>query len=112
MFTLVGKYVPAPPGAAAPAEWGDPHVVRQRLGEAVRDLEFDRDEMVVPALSPKHFCVYSERSAAPVMKVVEQLRNEPARLAQFRADFEALAARYFSANRLHQSFLMTRAIKR
>ncbi len=112
LFTLVARYVPGPPGAAAPVEWGDPNVVRQRLGDAVRDIEFDRDEMVIPALSPQHFRAYSERSAAPFMQVVEQLRNEPPRLARFRADFEALVGRFFHANRVHQSFLMTRAIKR
>jgi len=112
MFTLVGKYVPGPPGASPPAEWGDPNILRRRLGDDVRDVEFDRDEMIIPALSPKHFRAYTERSAAPVMKVIDQLQNEPQRLAQFRADFEALVARYFSANRVRQSFLMTRAIKR
>jgi ubiquinone/menaquinone biosynthesis C-methylase UbiE len=112
MFTLVGKYAPGPPGASAPAEWGDPNVVRQRLGNEVRDIEFDRDEMVIPTLSPKHFRAYSERSAAPVIKVIEQLQSVPQRMAQFRAEFEGLAGKYFSANRMHQSFLMTRAIKR
>ncbi len=112
LFTLVGKYLAAPPGAAHPAEWGEPAVVRQRLGTAVQDIEFDRDEMLIPSLSPRHFRIHSERSAAPFIKVVEQFRNEPERLAQFRGEFEALIARYFRANRVHQSFLMTRAIKR
>jgi hypothetical protein len=46
------------PGASAPADWGDPNVVRQRLGNEVRDIEFDRDEMVILTLSPKHFRAY------------------------------------------------------
>ncbi len=112
LFTLVGKYVPAPPGAAAPPEWGEPTVVRQRLGNAVQDIEFDRDEIVIPALSPRHFRVYSERSAAPIMKVVEQLGTEPQRLAEFRAELDVLIGRFFASNRVRQSFLMTRAIKR
>jgi len=49
---------------------------------------------------------------APVVKVVEQLQSQPDRLAAFRAGLEALAARYFEHNRVRQSFLMSRAVKR
>jgi SAM-dependent methyltransferase len=112
LFTLAAKYVPHPADAARPPDWGDPAVIRERLGAAVQDIEFDRDEMLIPSLSPRHFRMHSERSAAPFIKVVEQLRNEPQRLAVFRAEFESLIARYFRANRIRQSFLMTRAIKR
>ncbi len=114
MFTIIGSYLPVPQGAvpAAPPAWGDPNVVRQRLGDAVTDIEFNQDEMRIPALSPKHYCANMERTAAPLMKVVESLRNEPQRLAAFRAQVEALAERYFARNRVHQSFLMTRAVKR
>jgi len=31
--------------------WGDANVVRERLGTAVEDVVFDRDRMLVPALS-------------------------------------------------------------
>ena len=112
LFTIIGTHLPGPPGAAPPPAWGDPNIVRQRLGDAVRDIEFTRDEMVIPALSPQHYRANSERTAAPVMKLVEQFRNEPARLAAFRAEIEALVEQYFSQNRVRQSFLMTRAVKR
>jgi len=43
MFTLIGRYMPPPPpGVAPPPAWGDPNVIRERLGTAVRDLVFDR----------------------------------------------------------------------
>jgi SAM-dependent methyltransferase len=113
MFALVGKYSPPlPDGARPPIEWGDPAIVRERLGAAVRDLSFDRACMLFPALSPAHAREFVERHAAPITKVVETLATEPARLAAFRAEFDALAAEYFHDNIVRQDFLMTRAIKR
>ena len=49
---------------------------------------------------------------APVIKLVQTLKDEPERLAQFRSEMEALIARFFSHNRVRQTFLMTRAVKR
>src|SRR6266436_4004902 len=50
-FALVGRYMPPPPpGIAPPTLWGDPTVIRERLGAAVRDIVFDRATMLVPAL--------------------------------------------------------------
>lgn len=112
MFTLVSGYLPPPPGAAAPPQWGDPAIVLQRLGDLVRDVEFYREEMRFPALSPRHFIAIMEQSAGPVVKLVAMLADDPQRLAQFRGEFVALVDRFFAHNIVHQSFLMTRATKR
>lgn len=113
MFALVGRYLPPPPpGVAPPPLWGDPTIVRERLGAGVRDLRFDRATMWVPALSGRHHCETLERSAGPVVALVESLRvADPAKLAAFRAESERLAAEYFENNLLRQGYLMTRAIK-
>ena len=112
MFALVGRYSPAmPEGARSPIEWGDPHIVRERLGTAVGDLRFDRGCLRFPALSPAHARGFMERNAAPVMKVVETLRGDVPRLALFREEFDALAAQYFHDNFVRQDFLMSRAVK-
>lgn len=113
LFALTAKYLPPPPpGAAPPPAWGDPKVVAERLGDAVTDLQFHRDEMWFPMLSPAHYRAYMEATVAPVIKVRELLSAEPARLAAFRGEMEALVAQYFDRNRVRQSFLMTRAIKK
>lgn len=114
MFTLVARYMPPSPGVppAPPPAWGDPNVVRERLGDKVTDLEFDRDDMFVPALSPQHYRAMMEVTAGPVIKLVAILASEPQKLAEFRRELEAIAATWFSGNRVRQSFLMTRAIKR
>ena len=112
MFALIGSYMPAPPGVAPPPLWGDPNVVRERLGAAVRDIVFDRATMPVPALSPQHFREEIERTAGPVRKLVESLAaSDPARLAAFRRQYDALTIDYFAGNCVRQGYLMTRAVR-
>jgi SAM-dependent methyltransferase len=114
MFALIGRYAPAPPpGASPPHQWGDPNIVRERLGEAVSDLFFDRDVMYFQILSPQHQRLFLEANVGPVGKLVEGLgRSDPAKLATFRAELEQLMALYFDDNRIKQDYLLTRARKR
>jgi len=45
-FALVSRYMPPPPpGVSPPPQWGDPAVIRERLGTAVRDIVSDRDHI-------------------------------------------------------------------
>ncbi len=112
MFNLVGQYLPPPPGVAPVSLWGDPHVVRERLGDRVTHIEFERHAMYVPALSPAHVRQSYEATAAPVIKLAQTLKDNPARLAQFHSELEALIASYTFGNLLSQQYLMTRATKR
>ncbi len=113
-FTLVGTYMPPlPPGVSPPPQWGDPNIVRERLGNGVSDIVFDRDRMLCPTLSLQHYRALIERTAGPMLKLVEMLgRNDPARLAQFRREYDAIIAPYFADNIVRQDYLLTRAIKR
>ena len=113
MFAMVGRYLPPPPpGVSPPVQWGDPGTVRERLGAAVRDLVFDRGTMLVPALSPAHNRTNMERTAGPVLKLIEALtESDPAKLAAFRREYEDLAAEYIEDNILRQDYLLTRATK-
>ncbi|TXH06294.1 MAG: class I SAM-dependent methyltransferase [Nevskiaceae bacterium] len=112
MFALTATYLPPPAGVAPPPAWGDVNVIRQRLGESVRDLRFHRDEMRVPALSPQHYRAWMEATAGPLIKLVQTLADQPQRLAQFRGEFEALSGQFFQRNFVRQSYLMTQAVKR
>jgi hypothetical protein len=95
-----------------PPQWGDPSIIRERLGSAVRDLVFDRDRLMAPALSVPHFRDFTERTAGPMVKLVETLStSDPAKLAQFRAAYDALTEQYYDRNAVHQDYLMTRATK-
>jgi ubiquinone/menaquinone biosynthesis C-methylase UbiE len=112
-FQLVASYMPPPPpGVASPALWGDPQVVRERLGSAVSNLVFDRATMRVSALSAAHVRVMVERTAGPILKLVEALTaNNPDKLATFRREFDAMAADYLDENVLRQGYLLTRATR-
>lgn len=113
MFQITARYAPPPPpGLAPPPLWGDPRIVAERLGEAVRDIVFDRGTMLVPALSPQHFRTTFEKTAGPVIKVVETLSaSDPKKLAAFRGEYESLVAEYYSDNTVRQDYLLTRATK-
>jgi SAM-dependent methyltransferase len=112
IFTLAGRYLPPPPAfVSPPAQWGDPAIVRERLGGAVTELVFDRAVMRFPALSPTHYRVFFEGNAGPVLRLVQTLQGEPARLAAFRREFDEIVTQYFADNIVRQDYLMTRARK-
>jgi SAM-dependent methyltransferase len=112
-WALSARYLPPPPeGVAPPVQWGEPTIVRERLGSQVRDLTFDRDTMLTPALSPQHVRWHTERTSGAIIRLVETLsRSDPARLEAYRREYDALVAEYIEHNVLRQSYLMSRAIK-
>jgi SAM-dependent methyltransferase len=112
-FRLVSKYMPPPPpGVSPPPQWGDIAIVRQRLGSAVKDILFDRALMHFPALSVRNYRNHLEGTAGPMVKLVESLSiSDPARLARFREEYDALVAPYFEDNVIRQDYLLTRAVK-
>ena len=112
-FALTASYMPPPPpGAMPPPLWGDEKIVRERLGDRVLDISFERGTMLTPALSPAHSRTLVERSAGPMIQLVAMLSaNDPAKLAQYRREYDALTIEYLQDNQVHQQFLMTRAAK-
>lgn len=112
-FSLVGKYMPPPPpGISPPPQWGDVTVVCERLGAKVRNIQFDRDRMLFPALSLKHYIAFLERTVGPMIKLVQSLGpTDPARLAEFRGEYEELVRPYFENNLVRQDYLLTRGTK-
>jgi len=112
-MALRAKYLPPPPpGVASPEPWGQTEFVRTQLGDRVRDLVFDRGSLRVPALSVQHFRLNIERAAGPMRKLVEAMESKsPERLAEFRAEFDAIVALYYRDNLVRQDYLMARAVK-
>lgn len=111
MFSLTASYLPPPAGVAPPTAWGEVSVIRQRLGNAVSDLSFQRDEMSVPSLSPQHYREWMELTAGPLIRLLQSLANQSEQLAKFRAEFEAVISDFFVGNRVRQSFLMSKATR-
>jgi SAM-dependent methyltransferase len=106
-FALVGRYMPPPPpGASPPPQWGDVGIIRERLGPAVKDILFDRGCMLFPALTVQNYRDHVERTAGPMLKLVEMLsESDPQRLAQFRREYDALIEPYFEDNIVRQDYL-------
>lgn len=113
MFAIVGKYSPPPPpGVSPPHQWGDPGIVRERLGDAVRDICFARDAMRPYILSVPHFRMFLEEHIGPLTNLVATLEaSDPAKLAALRRELEELATPYFEDNQMRQDYLLTRAVK-
>jgi len=112
MFALMGKYLPPPPeGASPPPQWGDPNIIRERLGKSVKNLQFWRELMVTPGLSLDHLAQMFQTTAGPLVKLTHSLKDNPAKLQELRQDMKNLLEPYFHDNQLHQHFLMTRADK-
>ena len=112
-MALPAKYLPPPPNNfPPPGLWGDPNIVRQRLGDKVRDLAFDRRPMLIPVLSPELYRANLERTVGPLLKLVEALSTaNPEALKQFRAEFDAIVVEHVEDNILRQGYLMSRATK-
>jgi SAM-dependent methyltransferase len=111
MFALTSKYMPPPEGVAPPPQWGNQQIVLERLGSKVKDVVFERDVMLAPALSPQHLRHFMETNIGPLIKLIEKSANDPATLAAFRGEMDALVAPYFRDNQVRQHFLITRATK-
>jgi hypothetical protein len=95
-----------------PVQWGDPNIVRERLGDAVRDVVFTRGTMLFQTLSPQHQRTFMERNFGPAMKLFAMLdANDPAKAATLRREMDELASLYFEDNTLRQDYLVTRAVK-
>ena len=77
-FALTAKYLPPPPGIAPPPEWGNPEIVKTRLGTKVTDLVFDRSLIQVPALSPQHVRLMFEKNCGSTHKVSKRFERRTA----------------------------------
>ena len=84
-------------------------MVRERMGEAVRDLAFGRGIMFSNALSVGHVLALLEETVAPARALA---RGDADVLARFRAEVRELIAEYFENNQVRQDYLLTRATKK
>ncbi|HEV3029279.1 MAG TPA: class I SAM-dependent methyltransferase [Planctomycetota bacterium] len=111
-FMLSGKYMPPPgPGVSAPVQWGDPNIVRDRLGSGVKGLFFERGRMIIPTLSPEHFMAWQSAKIGPFIRTMAFLKKEPAKLDSYLQEYHALVAEYLADNILEHEYLLTRAAK-
>jgi len=109
---LSGKYLPPPgPEIASPMQWGDPNIIRERLGASVHQLFFERGVMIIPTLSPEHYMAWRNVTIGPQIKAKAILQKEPAKLEAYDREYTALVNEYLVDNLLKHEYLLTRAIK-
>lgn len=110
-FALGAKYVPPPPGVPPVGQWGDPGVVRERLGPGVKDLLFERGILPWPTLSVRHYRAMQELKAGPFIRAQRALQADPKRLAEYNHEYDELVRPYFADNVVRLEYLLTRAVK-
>ena len=110
MFAMIAKYIlPTPNRPPSPTQWGIPEVVRERLGNGVKDLHFERGVVNVPLLSPNHCWQLFSTKYGPLIRAIHAL--ESAKVEALRHDFIQAIAPYFYENVLRWDYLLTIAMK-
>ena len=110
-FAIIAKYIPPPQGVPSPIQWGDVGVVRQRLGNSVKNIHHERGIMAIPALTPRHLRLFQEAKAGPFIRAIQALQSEPAKLEAWRNEMDEVLGEYHHDNIVRHEYLLTRAIK-
>ena len=112
-FKLIESFSqPLPPEVVSPVLWGDMAVIEDRLKEHFNKIEFGRDTMFAPTMSPAHMLKLFEKNAGPLSNLVKALADDPTKLSNLRNAALVLIEKFFSNNFLRQDFLMTRCVKK
>jgi SAM-dependent methyltransferase len=111
LSALATKYVPWPSDVARPILWGDVNVVRERLGDSVGDLVFERGIMGVPALSAHHVQKVAERRSANCVRMMQALEADRDLLASWWREWRAISAAYLRDNVLLHEYLLVKATR-
>jgi SAM-dependent methyltransferase len=105
LMGLTFRYLPPMPGAPPPSpfEWGHAQGVQRYLGARVRDVEFERAALRLPALSTGHARRLFEETFGPTVLLVRALSPDPARLAQWRQEHDATTAEFHADGQLRST---------
>ena len=87
-------------------------MIQDRLKDHFDQIEFGRDAMFAPTMSPAHMLKLFEKNAGPLANLVKALADDPIKLSNLRNAALDLIETFFSNNFLRQDFLMTRCIKK
>ncbi len=111
LFALVNRVAPVSDAISSmPEQWGDPHIIQDRLQDHFDSLFFERGTMLSPALSVAHRRIAFERSFGPLKQTILNLAQDAAKLKALRTELDAIITPHFHANQFHQSYLMTRCV--
>ncbi|MBX9601476.1 MAG: class I SAM-dependent methyltransferase [Bryobacteraceae bacterium] len=86
------QYVPAPPGAHSPLEWGDRPVIEERLGRYSRQISIASREFAFRDQNPRAFVEFMRDHYGPTQTTFERIPEE--RRERFLADLTEVAIRF------------------
>jgi SAM-dependent methyltransferase len=112
-FNAMAKHVPATPNPPpSPFLWGDPAVVRERLGKAVKGMRVEDGAVVFPALSPGHYWRLFSTKYGPTIRAIESLGTDTSKHEAMKRDFVKAVAPFWSEGTVKMAYLLTTATKR
>jgi SAM-dependent methyltransferase len=111
LFALVNRVAPISDAiSSSPEQWGDPHIIQDRLQGHFDQLFFERGTMLSPALSVAHRRIAFERSFGPLKQTIINLAGDASKFKALRSELDEIISPHFHANQFHQSYLMTRCV--
>lgn len=119
MFATINPYAPPPPpGATAPAMWGDEAHVRKLFGDRVTDLQMRRQVVVIDhSVTPLGFREYWKRNYGPTIAAYRYNNERPDRALELDTRFLAFLERsnqgqVFGRTAYPAEYLLITAVKR
>lgn len=113
MGVALQEYIPSSPDAPEPPFlWGDPDVVRERLGDGVVDVEFETGTVEQLELSPAHLWEAARRQSGMFIVALEAVDDDD--LPALRADVVEAIEPYFDdrRNAVSMEYRLTKATVR
>lgn len=92
-FGLLAPYMPPPPGAPSPLQWGDETHVRALFGERVTSMTLTRRTYVERAVDARGYFDMFRRTFGPMVAILASLAEAPERAAALEREFLAFAER-------------------
>ncbi len=110
-FMTISKYIQQSPNAPpSPLLWGDPDIIRKRLGTNVKELHFERGFVNVPILSLNHYWKYMSTKFGPLIHAVQTVGDNN-KINSLKNDYIRTLSDYYTDNMLRLDYLVAVAVK-
>jgi SAM-dependent methyltransferase len=93
-----------------PMQWGNPEVVKKRLGSDVINIHFERGVIKKPVLSPNHYWETSSTKGGSLVQAIQTIKD-PQKIESLRNDILQAIVPYLHENILRLDYLITVATK-
>jgi hypothetical protein len=91
-------------------QWGNPEVVKKRLGSDVINIHFERGVIKKPVLSPNHYWETSNTKGGALVQAIQTIKD-PQKIQSLRNDILQAIVPYLHENILRLDYLITVATK-